>query len=746
MATLARLNVILGLQSNEFAKSLGRAQRNLRRFGAQAERAGRQMTQSITLPLVAAGAAAVKFATDFDTSFKRIEGLVGVAGDQVAQFREEILKMGGEVGKAPTELAEAMFDITSAGFRGEEALAALRASAMAAAAGLGETKIVADAVTNAINAYGQGNLTAAKSTAILVATVREGKASAESLAPVIGQLVPLSSELGISFDQVGAGLAHLTRTTGNAALASTQLRNIMAGILRPTEQARKLFLEFGTSSEKVRKILREDGLLATLLHLRERFGENTEALGKAFKSIEAVSGILAITRDNGAEAQKIFDSLADTTENDLAEAFEKTEGPARDFARIMAVVQAAAITLGESILPVIVPIAQQLAEVVGRLAEGFGKLPEPVKRLIIGFGILAAAAGPILFIVGGIATAIATAGSAWALWAAGIAAGVALIIANFDFVAKGAKALFNFLRPAVLEVAVFIVEQWKKVKETAADVWPYVADLIGRIVGRIRAIWKRYGDDFVFAVRVAWDTYKRVVSTALDVVLAVIKGFVQVGSRDWKGLKETVIDLAKAIEKNAGGYIQAFAFKAAAAFYGLSADVARVVQDIIGKMIAWTEVLSNFVLLDPATRRAAEFAIGAMQKAYTGVGSAIQGSAVSQGLLNLEAQKILNSLNQQQAKVEAQKKAWGDVEEGVKQTTTTIVNEMGEAIDTTTRQLKGGFGAAADEFLVKTEDAKQKIEDSPVHVKIIPVIDIEEYNRQLEELGASPDTGGYTGP
>ena len=100
---------------------------------------------------------------------------------------------------------------TSAGFEGKEALDVLEASAKAAAAGLGETKQVADAVTSAVNAYGIENLSAARSTDILVATVREGKAEADSIAGALGQVLPAASELGVEFAELGGTIAALTR-------------------------------------------------------------------------------------------------------------------------------------------------------------------------------------------------------------------------------------------------------------------------------------------------------------------------------------------------------------------------------------------------------------------------------------------------------------------------------------------------------------------------------------------------------
>src|SRR5690606_29051330 len=158
------------------------------------------------------------------------------SSDLVAHLKETVMGLAGETGRAPQELAEALYFVRSSGIEGAVALEVLERSAVAAAAGLGDTGAIADAVTSAINAYGAEVITAAEATDVLVATAREGKAEPAELASQMGRLLPVASELEISFSDVGAGLAALSNTGNDAAASATRLGDIMAKLLRPSQQ------------------------------------------------------------------------------------------------------------------------------------------------------------------------------------------------------------------------------------------------------------------------------------------------------------------------------------------------------------------------------------------------------------------------------------------------------------------------------------------------------------------------------
>ena len=141
-----------------------------------------------------------------------------------------------------------MFFITSAGLRGQVALETLEASAKAAAVGLGDTATIADLATSALNAYGSDVLSAADATDVMVAAVREGKLEADALTGSMGRVLPVSSQMGIKFNEVGAAFAAMSRTGTGANEAATQLRSIMVTLLKPTKQAEEALAEMGLSS------------------------------------------------------------------------------------------------------------------------------------------------------------------------------------------------------------------------------------------------------------------------------------------------------------------------------------------------------------------------------------------------------------------------------------------------------------------------------------------------------------------
>jgi hypothetical protein len=130
--------------------------------GRKLSAVGGTMTRRVTLPIVGAGIAAVKTASDFETSFAQIEGLVGVTGDELDVLRDAAVQLGPTFGKSAGEAAEALFFITSAGLRGQDAIDVLESSLKASASGLGDVATIADLTTSVMNAYGSDVMSAAR--------------------------------------------------------------------------------------------------------------------------------------------------------------------------------------------------------------------------------------------------------------------------------------------------------------------------------------------------------------------------------------------------------------------------------------------------------------------------------------------------------------------------------------------------------------------------------------------------------
>ena len=469
------VNVLLN--AARFETGLKRMSRSLARSGRRLQSTGRALTTGFTLPIVAAGFAATKMAVDFDDSMTKIVSLVGIARGQVDAWREDLLRLAKETGRVPAELADGLFFVTSAGFRGAEALEVLRNSAMASAAGLGATAVVADAVTSAINAYGAANLSSAKATGILVAAVREGKASAEDLAPVLGRIIPLAAELDVGFDEVGAALAALTRVSGSATQASTALRGILSKIIKPTEAAKKELAAVGLSMDGIRRSLIEKGLLRTLIDLRKTFEGNTEALGKIFEDVEALNGVLILTGSNAAATEKIFASLAKETGQSLVAAFEAVkESAGFKFRQALAGTQAILIRFGALVLPLILPQLEKMVTLSEILSRAFFSLSDSTQKNMLIFVGLVAVIGPLIAVLGFLLSAIGAIVTPFVLAATLLAGAGILVFQTWDKIVEGLGIIFDQIVSLAKAASTRLVEEWESAKTKLKGIFDKIVD------------------------------------------------------------------------------------------------------------------------------------------------------------------------------------------------------------------------------------------------------------------------------
>lgn len=399
---LGELFVKLSADTRPMQRNINDSLQALDRAGRHMRRVGGVLTRSVTVPLLAVGGAAVKMATDFESSMSLIEGLVGESSAQVKDFSEQILRLGPEVGKSPKELADALYFIVSSGIDAADAIEVLEVSAKAATAGLGETQQVADAVTTVIGAYGIENISAAEATDILVAAVKEGKGEADELGASIGRVIPIAAQLGVPFHEVAAAMATMSIAGLDASEAATALRGIFTALIKPSQQANEILQGVGLSAEELRRQLREEGLVKVLETLAENFAGNEEAIGRLFPNVRGLVGALNLMNQSGTNTERIFDAVENSVGATEA-AFRIAEETARvRFAKATSALHVAMIGLGNELLKTAVPAFETLVKVLTAAADLFIKSPPWVRRLILAVLGLAVLAGPMLIFAGSI--------------------------------------------------------------------------------------------------------------------------------------------------------------------------------------------------------------------------------------------------------------------------------------------------------------------------------------------------------
>lgn len=442
-------------------RALGRAagaaktfEGRMQRVGSTTTRVGGTLTRDLTVPIAAAGVASVKTAQNFDLLISRMVGLGGVTQKQAQQFRQYILALSPKVGKGPDELANALYQIVSAGVKGRNALQALTVSAKASAAGLGDTATVADAITSVMNAYAKSGMTAAKAANVLTAAVRDGKGEADQFAPVLGKVVAVAAQLKVPFDQVAGALAQMTKLGVPAEDAATQLSATFSGLLKTTPKAEKALEAMGLSAAGLRQEIADKGLLATLQTLNEKTHGSTVAMAEAFPNVRALRGVLQLVGSAAQGTAQVFDDTKKST-NSLSTAFNAaSKTDAFRMQQALAQLKVAAIQLGETLAP----FATTVAHDVSKLAAAFDSLSPAQKHVVVDAALVVAALGPVLKIVGNVEKSIGLLSTALKLFgrlAGPLAAETAAIdaeIAGVGTAATAAETKVGMLRGSLLRL------------------------------------------------------------------------------------------------------------------------------------------------------------------------------------------------------------------------------------------------------------------------------------------------------
>ncbi len=428
----------LDLQLTGFKQASGK----LKQFGNKMKSVGASM-QKFSLPLAIAGGAAIKMASDFDKNITKIEALVGRTGKELDSFAEASKRMATETGISSAKTSEAMFFIASAGLEGADAISVLEQASKASASGLGDVAQIADLATSALNAYGSETLSAEGATDVLTAAVREGKLSSEELAGAMGGVLPIASNLGVSFDEVGATLAAMSRTGTNAANGATQLNSILAGLLKPTNQAEDALRSMGLSSSGLKQQIKDEGLLSVLETLKTEFDKNSDAAAQVFPNIRALKGVLDLTGKSAETTKIIFDKLA-VAQGSTKKAFDATSKSASfKLKKALNGARESFAQMGSVLLTGLLPAIQNITGVITNLFTKFTNLDGVTQQLILGAGALIIALPTLLGLFGTLTGVVGALLSPIGLVAAGLA-GIAYIIAtNWSEVAPVLVGIFN---------------------------------------------------------------------------------------------------------------------------------------------------------------------------------------------------------------------------------------------------------------------------------------------------------------
>lgn len=507
-----------GSVASQQIKAVGQ---KMEEVGGKIKDTGQNLTQKVTVPIIAGLGAAAKVAVDYEAQMDKVAAISGATAEEMTALGDAARAYGKSTKFTASEAGQALEYMAMAGWKPEEMLEGLGGVLNLAIASGGELGETSDIVTDALTALKLEAKDTTKFVDILAAASSNSNTNVSMMgesfkyaAPLMGTLF---EETGTQAEDTAIALGLMADAGIKASQGGTSLRRILTNMVKPTEGVEKAMEELGirlydtdgnmnsflTIMEQMRAGFGDlmypseefNGRMAELdkqledgsLTEGEYVNELTDLIDKTYGAEAAekartaatlagqtgLSGLLAIVNatpekfdqmtqavyDSEGAAQKMADTMGDNTKGDID--------------RLISAVQELGLSLMENLIPYIRDLIQWVQGVV----DWFNSLDQDTKDMIVTILLVVAAIGPLIAIIGGLIEMCGRVAGAISFLTSPIGLAVAAI--------GGAVA-----------IGVLLYKNWDTIKEKAAqlgqnikNIFEGIKSTIGNAVDRIKNLF-----------------------------------------------------------------------------------------------------------------------------------------------------------------------------------------------------------------------------------------------------------------
>ena len=565
------------------------AGKKMEAFGDSVTSAGQKIMPA-SMAVAGLGAAAVKTAADFDTGMSKVAAISGATGDDLDSLRDKAREMGAKTKFSASEAAAAMEYMAMAGWKTEDMLGGIEGIMNLAAASGEDLATTSDIVTDALTAFGLSAEDSGHFADVLAAAASNANTNVRMMGETFKYCAPIAGALGFSTEDVAVAIGLM----GNAGIKSTQagtaLRTIMNNLSGEVKIAGSAIGEVTIATTNADGSMRDlSDILGDCRTAFSKLSESEKAqAAEALVGKNAMSGFLALMNAAPEDIEKLSTAInnCDGTAVQMAETMQ--DNLAGQLTILKSQLEELAISFGEMLMPAIRSIVSKIQAFVDKL----NSMSEGQRKAIVTIGLIVAALGPLLVILG---TTISTVGKAmqgFVSLATGVKKLGVAVKAGTGVFGKLGAALGGISAPvlAIVAVVAVLIAAFKHLWDTNEEFRNAITTIWEGIVEKIRAFCQGIVDrinslgfeftSIVDVIKAVWDglcqflapvfeAAFKVVSTVLGTVFDVITGLLDVfiglftGNWDqmWNGIKEifsgiwngitsllgTALDLLKAL-------------------------------------------------------------------------------------------------------------------------------------------------------------------------------------------------------
>ena len=490
-------------------QKIGDAGEVLQNVGGKISGAGEKLLP-ITAGVTSLGTAAVKTASDFDSAMSKVAAVSGATGDDLQALRDKAREMGSKTKFSASEAAEAMNYMAMAGWKTNDMLSGIDGIMNLAAASGEDLATTSDIVTDALTAFG---LTASDSghfADVLAAASSNANTNVSMLGESFKYCAPIAGALGFSCEDTAEALSLMANAGIKSTQSGTSMRSIMTALSGEVKFCSAAFGEMEIATSNSDGSMRSlSDILADCRVAFDQMSESEKAsAAETLVGKNAMSGFLALMNAAPADIDKLSGAIANCDGTSLSMAETMQDNLAGQLTILKSQLEELAISFGEILMPVIRDIITK----VQRFVDKLNALDPATKQTILKIGLMAAALGPLLIVVG---KTISSIGS------------MMTFISKIPTMIAGAKTAFSTLGAAIGSISAPVVA---------------VVAVIAVLVAAFVHLWNT-NEDFKNSILSIWEqiksTFERLTSGIVDRINALgfdFQNFGEMLRAMWNGL------------------------------------------------------------------------------------------------------------------------------------------------------------------------------------------------------------------
>jgi TP901 family phage tail tape measure protein len=210
------------------------------------------------------------------------------------QWGQGLTQLSNKFGNPQTDVAEAAYQaISNQVAKGAESFKFLDSALSFGQATVTSATDSVNLLSGAIQSFGLAASDSDRIGAILFKTIELGRVRGREMADTFGRVGTLARDAGVKLEEISAAIAVLTNRGIKFNDASTLIQNVLLKLIRPTDEMKELFKEWGVSSGTA--AIATFGFQGVLARLDVEAGKGTGRLADLLGQIRAIRGVIGLT-------------------------------------------------------------------------------------------------------------------------------------------------------------------------------------------------------------------------------------------------------------------------------------------------------------------------------------------------------------------------------------------------------------------------------------------------------------------